>query len=182
VSSAVIYPRARKFLIEHGRSAENIAALPVSQVALMYGLARYAEAADDYYKLNNLPYWEIRQRIKPIRDHIAARDKDLQFAFGRLFFNPQSIYRARARLQRRVDLLRCVEAVRLYAVAHGGALPASLEAISEVPIPVDPMTGKAFRYTRDGERAILEASAPPGEDGIDGLAVRFEMTMAPAKK
>jgi hypothetical protein len=44
------------------------------------------------------------------------------------------------------------------------------------------MTGKAFRYTRDGERAILEASAPPGEDGIDGLAVRFEMTMAPAKK
>jgi hypothetical protein len=180
-SAAAIYPRALKYFLEHGRSADNLAALPVSQVALMYGLARYDESSDAFYKLNNLPYWELRQRIKGLDHRTSTRDQRLRFAFDALFFNPERIYRTKARLQRRIDMLRCVEAVRLYAAAHGGALPASLEAIREVPIPNDPITGNAFRYTKDGDGAILEALAPPGEEAIDGLAIRLEITMTPSK-
>jgi hypothetical protein len=181
VSAATTYPRAKKYLMEHGRSADAIASLPVSQVALMYGMAQYDESADDFYKLNNLPYWEARERLKDLDDRSRGADNGQRSAFDLLFFNPQRIYLGKARLQRRIDLLRCVEAVRLYAAAHGGALPASLEAIREVPIPDDPITGKAFRYTKNGDRAIIEAVAPPGEEANETLAIRIEITLAAAK-
>ena len=88
----------------------------------------------------------------------------------------------KARLQRRIDLLRCVEAVRLYAASHKGTLPAALDGIREVPIPDDPVTGKAFRYTNEGGLAILEGPPPPGEEASDSNAVRIEISLAPPQK
>jgi hypothetical protein len=182
VSAATIYPRARKFLLAQGRSPEDVAALPIAQVALMYGVAQHVLWSDELYKLNNLPYWEARPRLKEIDDRFRANGKGHTRAadpFGWQPFFPGYIYQAQARLQRQIDLLRCVEAVRLYAAAHDGTLPAALEDIREAPIPIDPMTGKAFGYTKDGNRAVLEATAPPGAEASEQNAVRIEITLAP---
>ena len=55
-------------------------------------------------------------------------------------------------------MLRHVEALRLYADANNGKLPARLTDIP-VPLPVDPFTGKPFEYRCTGDRAALHAAA-----------------------
>ncbi len=83
---------------------------------------------------------------------------------------------ARARLERKFAGLRCVEAVRLYAAAHDGKLPGTLEEIKDVPVPSDPLTGRPFAYAvRDG-RAVLTAPAPVGEPSAEN-AWRYELTI-----
>lgn len=185
VLAATTYPRARQYLLDQGRSAEEIAALPVTQVSLMYALAQHDLWAEDFYKLNNLPYWEARPRLQELNAKWSASGQgklgDMPF-LGALHFNPQSIYHLKARLQRRVDLLRCVEAVRVHAAANGGALPASLTDIRAVPIPIDPVTGKAFEYLRNGDRAVLTAPAPPGEPASENNAIRIEISLSPVQK
>lgn len=178
---ASTYPRAKKFLIDQGRSAEDIAALPVTQVALMYSVAQYDRWTDESYKLNNLPYWVAGPQAKELHKQWQASASDYRSTLGPIVSLWPVGSSTKARLQRRVDLLRCVEAVRLYAAAHKGALPATLEEIREVPIPEDPFTGKAFRYIIAGNRATLEAPPPPGEEASDYNAIRIEITLAPQK-
>ena len=57
-------------------------------------------------------------------------------------------------------MLQIVEALRLID-ATDGKLPDRLEDIRAVPIPIDPITGKAFEYTLELDRAILYAPPPP---------------------
>ena len=45
----------------------------------------------------------------------------------------------------------------MYAAAHDGKLPATLDDIEEVPIPLNPMTGKPFPYHLEGKTAVLDA-------------------------
>src|SRR5207244_2759675 len=71
---------------------------------------------------------------------------------------------AELRLDRRVTILRVVEALRMDAAAHDGALPEALNQITDVPVPDDPATGKPFEYHRAGNSATLsgpQAGLPP---------------------
>ena len=71
-------------------------------------------------------------------------------------------------LDRRVAALRVVEAIRMHAAANGGKLPATLDAVTIVPIPLDPVTGKPFAYRVEGDTAVLIGPrgglTPPGID------------------
>ena len=71
------------------------------------------------------------------------------------------------KLDRKIAALRCIEGIRLYAAGHDGRLPAGLDSITEVPIPPNPLTGKPFGYTVDGNTATLEAAAPEGSRPTD---------------
>ena len=62
-----------------------------------------------------------------------------------------------ARVERRLNVVQYIEAIRLYAANHNGTLPPSLEAITEAPVPIDPATGKFFDYKVDGSTATLTA-------------------------
>jgi glutathione S-transferase len=57
----------------------------------------------------------------------------------------QKVRRAQGRLEQRIALLRHVEAIRMYAAAHEGKVPPKLSDV-DVPLPLDPFTGKPFRY------------------------------------
>ena len=63
--------------------------------------------------------------------------------------------RSRLRADRQVAALRVIEAIRLYAAAHDGRLPESLDQITEVPVPDDPATGEPFIYRAADSAAIL---------------------------
>lgn len=65
-----------------------------------------------------------------------------------------------SRLDRRVAMLRAVEAVRMHAAANGGNLPAALDEIREAPVPADPSTGKPFGWKVDGDVATLSVPEP----------------------
>ncbi len=71
---------------------------------------------------------------------------------------------AGVRCERQLDLLQCIEAIRLYAATHDGAFPPSLEAITEAPVPLDPATGKPFEYKAEGATATLTAPCLPVPD------------------
>jgi hypothetical protein len=93
----------------------------------------------------------------------------------------QKVRMAQVRIEQRFALLRCVEALRLYAAAHEGQLPAKLDDVG-VPLPVDPVTGKAFRYQLKEATAILRGSPPPGMERIAPYNVRYEVTIREAAK
>ena len=87
----------------------------------------------------------------------------------------EKVFLARLRVDRQIAALRTVEAIRLYAAANDGKLPASLDAIAAVPIPLDPTTGQAFQYALSGDKATLIGAVPPGEQPT--YAIRYEITI-----
>ena len=90
----------------------------------------------------------------------------------------ENLFFQRARLQRRLAALQIVEAIRLYAAAHNGNLPDTLDDIRDVPIPHDPVTGKSFNYTSNGVVAQLHGAAPPGEMESARSTLSYEISIA----
>ncbi|MCI0377516.1 MAG: hypothetical protein L0215_07915 [Gemmataceae bacterium] len=180
VSAARIEPQARKHFLAKGWAAERLDKLPVNQVALMYSVALYDRYYDDMYKWHSLPYWEARAGLRKATEDFAAKkqsDADSAALTAQLLPAVNNILFARARLDRRVALLTVVEALRLHGAAHDGKLPDRLEDIRQVPVPSDPVTGKAFEYGVTNGVATLYAPPPAGEIASERSAVRYEITL-----
>ena len=174
------YPAAREYFLRQGRNALDLDAMPVTQVVLMHELALYDVWADELSKLNNLPYWEFQPRAKALKQ---AFQRELAEHSGEMHLpiwarGSENVFATRARTDRRIALLRCVEAIRLYAAEQGERLPTSLQDIREVPIPIDPMTGQAFLYRIEKGRAILETRPVDGGEATHSHAVRIEIQLA----
>jgi DNA-directed RNA polymerase specialized sigma24 family protein len=65
------------------------------------------------------------------------------------------------RAQREARRLQVIEAVRMHAAATG-KLPATLEEITVVPVPLDPASGKPFRYVLDESAAVIDLAEETG--------------------
>ena len=178
--AARAYPSAKQYLLEHGFSIEQVTALPVTQVSLMYAVALYDESYDDAYKWHSFPYWQARPGLTKANQLFRQRRSEQLEAMALVSsLTPamNGVMFAQARVDRRLAMLRIVEAFRLYA-SHDGKLPARLDDIREVPIPIDAVTGKPFEYTVNGAGAVLYAGPPEGETASDHNAVRYEITLA----
>jgi hypothetical protein len=68
-----------------------------------------------------------------------------------------------ARTERQLAAMRIIEALRAFAAKSGGKLPASLAQIKEVPMPLNPVTGKPFPYRLENQTAILVADGPENQ-------------------
>ncbi len=151
----------------------------------MYELRLYDRWMDDYCKLYNLPYWQARPRLARVDQEMReAKQQRFEGVLAHQVVPAlQRVLQSQARLDRRIALLRTIEALRLHAAAHGGKLPDSLDDLRDVPLPADPFTGKAFFYTRrPNGQGILEGPPPPGEEANEGNAIRYEITLAPRQE
>jgi hypothetical protein len=83
-----------------------------------------------------------------------------------------------ARVDRRLNVVHYIEAIRLYAANHDGALPPNLEAITVAPVPIDPATGKFFEYKVDGSTATLSAPGPAQYQNVPQFKIRYELKLA----
>ena len=170
-------PQAKRALAEQGLSATQIDGMPAKQAVLLAALRSYERQRDNMFKWFNVPYWQAQAGL-------ARADKDLKTPAAREASEPFHAllpsmarpYFIVARLDRRLAALRAVEAVRLYAAAHDGALPASLADIDDIPIPTDPVTGNSVPYRRDGDTAVIDLPAPPGMTPDKGD--RYVITLA----
>jgi hypothetical protein len=171
---------AKEALIAQGRPAELVEKMPHLQVALLHALLQYDKHLDALVCWANIPYWKARPHLEAAR---KAREEELAnpltspaIPLARYLLPELSkVWRANFEVQRRLAGIRCVEALRLYAAEHG-QFPPALSAVSE-PLPVDPVTGKPFPYSVDGDRATLTAP-PPAEEPADRFACfRYEMTL-----
>jgi len=184
MAAARTYPTGKQYLLGKGFAAEQVSAMPVTQVALMYALALFDEVYDDLYKWQNFPAWQARPGLLKARQQFDQRRTEHPEAmFLAAYMMPalNNVMVTRARLDRRLAMLEVVEALRLYA-AGAGKLPGRLGDIQDVPIPLDPVTGKVFEYTVENNRAVLWAPAPPEEADHERGGVRYEITLAAGTK
>lgn len=124
----------------------------------------YRIIRDAFFKVSYLPYIDGIKRRGESEAVIREGKKGPAAVFA--IFQPAvlSAMFAEIRIERRVAMLRTIEAIRMYAAAHDGKLPESLDAITEVPIPLDPATNQPFPFTREGDVAVVttpEAGLPP---------------------
>jgi hypothetical protein len=175
------YSTAKEFLRRHGWTDEQINALPVLQAVMLYEVADYDRLFDEYFKWVGQPYHVQRRGIdqaeRDLKEMVARIGAPGLSLPGLLLPAVHKVTEASVKLDRRICALRCVEAIRLYSAAHGGQLPATLSAITEVPIPGDPMTGQPFQYDLSGGTATLTA-APPGRDPANAYnSFKYEITI-----
>ncbi len=168
-------PKAKRYLSEQGLSPKELEAMPVKQAILIYWMDHYDAMRDRVFKWFALPYWQAKAPVEEANQELEklAKEKDDSALLGATFL--PALHRAHyitTRFDRRIAVLRCIEAIRLYAAAHDRKLPARLEDITEVPIPIDPITGKLFEYKLDGDKAIIEWTTPSTEPR------RYELTIA----
>src|SRR5262249_34960645 len=153
-----------------GLSEAQLDAMPRFQVVGLDAWRRYRVAYEEYIAWTTVPHYGrepgYRKAGDKVREAGAYLERTVFFGGGltrvlELTTPPafEKVDNAVHRVDRRFAALRCVEAIRLYMATHDGKLPASLKDITEVPIPVDPLTELPFEYELKGDTARL--SAPP---------------------
>jgi hypothetical protein len=155
------YTADKTTLLAAGWSKEAVAAMPVDQVVWLASYDRWQVNMQDLIKWSFVPPWQRMPGYERSEQKFAriTRDwRDSPFEFVNLLPAIGSAMDAIARTDREIALLRTVEALRLYAHAHQGKLPESLDKIRDVPIPADPATGQSFQYRLSGETAVLETA------------------------
>jgi hypothetical protein len=161
---------ARVRLVASGIPAERLATFSNYQVILLNEKLEYEIQRDEIMKLVALPTWEAIPRLDAIK-----RPK-MRSVFAGFLPGFDKVRRAQGRLEQRIALLRHVEALRLYAAAHSGELPEKLADI-DVPLPLDPFTGKAFRYELKDGVAHLRGNPPKGDEGNAAYNQHYEITI-----
>ncbi len=175
-----LYPEAKRKLMEEGYTREEVEAMPAGQVALIQQYQEYQNFMQEMYKWFYVPYWQAKPGLDQATDELRSysrslRNQMLNFPFAMLMPALNRVYFVQTRAQRQIASLCCVEAIRMYAAEHDGTLPSRLQDITQVPLPMDPMTGKEFPYKVENGIAILEGPAPKGEKSKEGF--RYEITV-----
>ena len=162
---------ARHRLIECGHPEERVRQFAADQIILLDEKREYDSRIDDIIKITNLPAWQAEVLATQFKlAHTPALFADV------LIPGVYETRPAQTRLDQRIALLRHVEALRLYAAEHNGALPAQLSDFS-VPLPDDPFTGKPFRYELDGATAHFRGNPPAAEQKNPHFNVHYEVTV-----
>jgi hypothetical protein len=185
--AAKSYPEARQFLLKQGRSAKVVDEMPVSQVALLYEIYNFDRLYDEMVKWYGLPYPQTRKGVADAERQLKEAKANLiagTFLATLLLPAVEKVFETSYRIERKLAGLRCVEAIRLYAGAHDGKLPASFKDIHEVPVPADPCTGEPFEYKVGASGAVLTAPPLRGQSvgRSIGFAWSYAITMQPAPK
>jgi hypothetical protein len=177
---------AKEALVAAGYPRERVEKMSHMQVALLHAMQQYDRLYDEALKWQTFPYAEAKKGMQQAERLIGeARAKVLSPAGDvpalplAAAFVPsvQRVWAAHGRIERQLAAQRCVEAIRVYAAAHGGKLPARLEDITEVPVPADPYLGKPFVYRLDKGVATLEGPPPAGEKADKANALRYELML-----
>src|SRR5206468_1453605 len=113
-----------------GRPRERVEAMPFIQVAILHSLQDYDRLMDDCRRWEGFPFWESRPQLRRLvaqaEQEVKGKGKGRVLSTSLLAPTVERIFAARARLDRKIAALRCLEAVRLYAAAHHGRLPTTL--------------------------------------------------------
>ncbi len=175
--AVVIYPDAKQRLIAGGMDAQCVEEMPVGQVIAIDAAREYRRIADGFERQWYMPYLVAKKKNEEAEKQLQGHK--LSGGFGRvlaglLMPSVNSVRDAGMRLEWQLNGIQTVEAIRMHA-AETGKLPATLEEITIVPVPLNPLTEKPYAYRHEGEQAILEL---PFSDGIPNAAWRFEITLA----
>jgi hypothetical protein len=158
---AEVLPAAKAYLTAApAQAGAEVAAMSDDQIVALYLVGRYRELRDDLFKANYLPAHQALSQHSAVEKRLEAAKSPAMAFFAALLAGDGPVtslrpFSSQLSLERRIAALRLIEALRLHAAAHDGALPETLDQISEVPVPDDPATGKPFVYRRAGSAALF---------------------------
>jgi hypothetical protein len=164
---------ARARLVASGLPAERVKSFPAVQVIFLDEKLTFEIVRDEATKGMSLPFWQAEQLLPKDEPAKAA----VETLLGDLIPATHRVRMAQARLDQRLALLTCVEALRIHAAENGGKFPARLEDV-KLPLPVDPVTGKAFIYKLSEGTATIQGTPPAGMEKNAAYKVRYELTIA----
>lgn len=162
---------ARKGLTDAGYPADAVAKYPPQQIVVHHLLRKALLYNDERLKWVMVPYWQAEAGLAEVQKAPPEIEDKLAWRLG---FAVPKVIAAHARLEQRLAMLRIAEAVRLDAAKNGGKLVTSLNDLS-VPVPVDPVSGKAFDYKVDGLTAILAGKPTP--TGAARVQYKYEIRL-----
>lgn len=172
------YGEAKRELLNAGEDPQKVEAMPVAQVVTVVMARDIAARSQKVERWIYQPFdvaWKgLRQEEEEMRNlqGTGMLHHPGEAIAGMLLPAGQQVYAAQMRIQRDIDALRVIEAIRMHA-AETGTLPGKLDDISVVPVPLNPATGKPFSYQLKGDTATLEL---PRSDGIT-FSKRFEIRL-----
>jgi hypothetical protein len=108
------------------------------------------------------PAREAWPRLKLIQAEMNA-NQSITGESSRDFLHPVTHYIGVMSVKRKVNSLRIIEAVRHYLATHDGHWPAALDDITDLPIPLDPLTDRPFEWSVAGKTATLKAPPLPAD-------------------
>ena len=171
---------AESALFAAGWPRDKVGAMPPLQVALLHSFLEYDTVLDELLVWTDRPYVETAVRLNDLSQRFpedAANAPAIPLLMS-LISKVSQIVLGQVRVDRKLALLRTIDARRAwYAARHEGNLPPSLAAVEEVPVPLDPVTGKAFEYEGTGGTATLRARAPGKEIPYPGNTVVYELRL-----
>jgi hypothetical protein len=163
---------AQKRLVEFGIPEARVGVLPPEQIILLDEERELRVRYDELAKFMQFPAWQF----EALTDKAGAAKREPAILADALLPSQNPMRRAVSRLEQRFALLRHVEALRMYAAEHNGALPAKLSDVS-VPLPNDPITNKPFLFEVSGKTAHLRGSPPKGDENNRFFNVHYEITL-----
>jgi hypothetical protein len=180
--AAIYYPRAKADLEKLGWTKDELDRMAISQVVLLHMSQTYEVLRDDMFKWFHIPFWQSEAITRRADDNLktVVKERELLPLASLLLPAIQASRFAVTRVDRQFAAMRTVEALRYYAAKHDGKLPEKLDAITEVPVPLDPVTGKSFDYKLEGDTATLEGKSPGNRPAATG-AFRYIITLAEKK-
>ncbi len=138
-------------LSQLGFPKDKLARFSKLQLVMADDFIRYRVLRDDEMKWTNVPLSQIPPEVFSTKP-IGGFFQDLAPAMVK-------VKQAQARIQQRIDAFRIEEALRAYAANNEGKLPGSLDQI-KLPLPTDPISGKAYVYELKDGKAMIRVTPP----------------------
>ncbi|MDB2686924.1 hypothetical protein N9Y42_06900 [Mariniblastus sp.] len=168
------YGDAKQQLVDDGDDPQKVEAMPVAQVVAI------AASRSIRNRSNKVERWIYQPFDVALRgfqqEEKAMMNKGLsrpgEIISGSLLPAGNDILQDQVRMQRGIDALRVIEAIRMHA-AQTGSLPETLDEIKVVPVPKNPATNKPFSYQFKNGTATLDL---PSSDGLS-RSKRFELRL-----
>jgi len=144
----------------YGLPADQVEQLDPFKVVCTFWYQQFLNAADDQTAPTLLPFPIMRATMQ-INDKKMLAVKQSAPANPFLDWIPYSTKAALTyvKIDRMISALTDVEALRSYAAAHNGSLPAQLSDITDTPVLDNPYTCKPFEYQLQNGTATLADSA-----------------------
>ncbi|MCX7666370.1 MAG: hypothetical protein N2112_12585 [Gemmataceae bacterium] len=173
-------PSAKKFLIEQGRTEEQVNAMPALQVILLESTLKARDLRDEIISLYDQPYTDAlkmaSQTGKKIAQVRATETDVLTVLTMQLVPSAERVLESQFRTERKLLTLQTIEAIRLHE-STTGKLPEKLSDIQIVAVPKDPGTGQYFDYEKTEKGFILKTPPLTGINIQPITSWRYELIL-----
>ncbi|MCA9110407.1 MAG: hypothetical protein KDA52_10690 [Planctomycetaceae bacterium] len=156
------YPTAKRQLIEAGHAPQDVEALAVGQVVGLHQQHVYQQMWQNFEAASILPYQQAQRRFDQLEQGLQRELECSEVIPMVSVLLPSVRHVSYAGMRREVShaILMTIEAIRMHMAVNEGRLPASLDEISIVPVPNNPVTNVPFSYELKDDTALIDSPFP----------------------